>query len=178
MSAVHVNVTTRRSTHENRQWRNFWFWFCSNRRTLSGAAEAVRRLWHRLNRRLNSPTGLRPNTAICTVGAREGGADRGAPASPGVVRDVAAEAAAAAARLGRRGDRAAAADHHRAGHRQRHVRHAAQPATQGHLLRTQVGCLYLLFTSKVEKSKVFPYSLPGVGSGADPGVQSVSPQVT
>ena len=70
MSAVHVNVTTRRSTHENRQWRNFWFWFCSNRRTLSGAAEAVRRFWHRLNRRLNSPTGLRPNTAIYTVGAR------------------------------------------------------------------------------------------------------------
>jgi len=28
------------------------------------------------------------------------------------------------------------------------------------------------------KSKVFPYSLPSVGSGADPGVQAVSPQVT
>ena len=28
------------------------------------------------------------------------------------------------------------------------------------------------------KSKVLPYSLPSVGSGADPGVQAVSPQVT
>ena len=26
--------------------------------------------------------------------------------------------------------------------------------------------------------KVFPYSLPSVGPGADPGVQAVSPQVT
>ena len=29
-----------------------------------------------------------------------------------------------------------------------------------------------------EKGKVFPYSLPSVGPGADPGVQAVSPQVT
>jgi len=28
------------------------------------------------------------------------------------------------------------------------------------------------------KGKVFPYSLPSVGSGADPGVQAFSPQVT
>ena len=28
------------------------------------------------------------------------------------------------------------------------------------------------------KVKVFPYSLPSVGPGADPGVQAVSPQVT
>jgi len=28
------------------------------------------------------------------------------------------------------------------------------------------------------KGKVFPYSLPRVGPGADPGVQAVSPQVT
>jgi len=28
------------------------------------------------------------------------------------------------------------------------------------------------------KGKVFPYSLPSVGPGADPGVQAVSPQVT
>jgi len=27
------------------------------------------------------------------------------------------------------------------------------------------------------KGKVFPYSLPSVGPGADPGVQAVSPQV-
>ena len=30
----------------------------------------------------------------------------------------------------------------------------------------------------VVKGKVFPYSLPSVGPGADPGVQAVSPQVT
>ena len=28
------------------------------------------------------------------------------------------------------------------------------------------------------KGKVFPYSLPSVGPGADPGVHAVSPQVT
>jgi len=31
---------------------------------------------------------------------------------------------------------------------------------------------------KFKKGKVFPYSLPSVGPGADPGVQAVSPQVT
>ena len=31
---------------------------------------------------------------------------------------------------------------------------------------------------KLVKGKVFPYSLPSVGPGADPGVQAVSPQVT
>jgi len=31
---------------------------------------------------------------------------------------------------------------------------------------------------KKSKGKVFPYSLPSVGPGADPGVQAVSPQVT
>ena len=30
----------------------------------------------------------------------------------------------------------------------------------------------------VKKGKVFPYSLPSVGPGADPGVQTVSPHVT
>ena len=29
-----------------------------------------------------------------------------------------------------------------------------------------------------KKGKVFPYSLPSVGPGADPSVQAVSPQVT
>jgi len=29
-----------------------------------------------------------------------------------------------------------------------------------------------------KKGKGFPYSIPSVGSGADPGVQAVSPQVT
>ena len=33
-------------------------------------------------------------------------------------------------------------------------------------------------TTTAKKSKVFPYSLPSVGPGADPGVQAVSPQVT
>jgi len=32
--------------------------------------------------------------------------------------------------------------------------------------------------NKLLKGKVFPYSLPSVGPGADPGVQAVSPQVT
>jgi len=36
----------------------------------------------------------------------------------------------------------------------------------------------VVFIVKVKKSKVFPYSLPSVGPGADPGVQAVSPQVT
>ena len=36
---------------------------------------------------------------------------------------------------------------------------------------------YRLTRVKV-KGKVFPYSLPSVGPGADPGVQAVSPQVT
>jgi len=31
---------------------------------------------------------------------------------------------------------------------------------------------------KKGKGKVFPYSLPSVVPGADPGVQAVSPQVT
>ena len=30
----------------------------------------------------------------------------------------------------------------------------------------------------IKKNKVFPYSLPSVGPGTDPGVQAVSPQVT
>ena len=35
-----------------------------------------------------------------------------------------------------------------------------------------------IFTTWGKKGKVFPYSLPSVGPGADPGVQAVSPQVT
>jgi len=30
----------------------------------------------------------------------------------------------------------------------------------------------------VKNGKGFPYSIPSVGPGADPGVQAVSPQVT
>ena len=33
-------------------------------------------------------------------------------------------------------------------------------------------------TTLRDKGKGFPYSLPSVGTGADPGVQAVSPQVT
>jgi len=36
----------------------------------------------------------------------------------------------------------------------------------------------LIVDIKKVKGKVFPYSLPSVGPGADPGVQAVSPQVT
>ena len=42
-------------------------------------------------------------------------------------------------------------------------------------------CLYrsqAFWRCKKGKGKVFPYSLPSVGPGADPGVQAVSPQVT
>jgi len=41
-------------------------------------------------------------------------------------------------------------------------------------------CLYtrVMHARSVKKGKVFPYSLPSVGPGADPGVQAVSPQVT
>ena len=36
-------------------------------------------------------------------------------------------------------------------------------------------CCHIYFS---KKGNVFPYSLPSVGPGADPGVQAVSPQVT
>ena len=41
-------------------------------------------------------------------------------------------------------------------------------------------CFCVLPFTSVNKGngKVFPYSLPSVGPGADPGVQAVSPQVT
>jgi len=38
--------------------------------------------------------------------------------------------------------------------------------------------MVLLTCLLTKKGKVFPYSLPSVGPGADPGVQAVSPQVT
>ena len=37
---------------------------------------------------------------------------------------------------------------------------------------------YIEHACALGKGKVFPYSLPSVGPGADPGVQAVSPQVT
>ena len=53
--------------------------------------------------------------------------------------------------------------------------------------QVEVSAVFLLFRYKIKpkiplycssKGKVFPYSLPSVGPGADPGVQAVSPQVT
>ena len=41
----------------------------------------------------------------------------------------------------------------------------------------QLGCVAPVY-KKSKKGKVFPYSLPSVGPGADPGVQAVSSQVT
>ena len=40
------------------------------------------------------------------------------------------------------------------------------------------GCSRWSFPGEEVKGKVFPYSLPSVGPGADPGVQAVSPRVT
>jgi len=39
-------------------------------------------------------------------------------------------------------------------------------------------CELLCYSKKSKKGKGFPYSLPSVRPGADPGVQAVSPQVT
>jgi len=49
-----------------------------------------------------------------------------------------------------------------------------------HVLLTVSDFLWLLIlhVNGGKKGKVFPYSLPSVGPGADPGVQAVSPQVT
>ena len=44
--------------------------------------------------------------------------------------------------------------------------------------QTKVSDFGLRLKFKTKKGKVFPYSLPSVGPGADPGVQAVSPQVT
>jgi len=41
-----------------------------------------------------------------------------------------------------------------------------------------LGWPFSMLTYKCKKGKVFPYSLPSVGPGADPGVQAVSQQVT
>ena len=44
--------------------------------------------------------------------------------------------------------------------------------------RTEVMRILVGFRTVKVKGKIFPYSLPSVGPGADPGVQAVSPQVT
>ena len=43
---------------------------------------------------------------------------------------------------------------------------------------TLIAMLNFTNASVVKKGKVLPYSLLSVGSGADPGVQAVNPQVT
>ena len=47
--------------------------------------------------------------------------------------------------------------------------------TYEHFLQMTVGLGFCVF---VVKGKGFPYSIPSVGPGADPGVQAVSLQVT
>ena len=52
-------------------------------------------------------------------------------------------------------------------------------ATQhGEIVRLEARTNACTTASVIGKGKVFPYSLPSVGPGADPGVQAVSPQVT
>ena len=46
------------------------------------------------------------------------------------------------------------------------------------VLKCRIDVLNHFYPPAVKKGKVFPYSLPSVGPGADPGVQAVSPQVT
>jgi len=53
------------------------------------------------------------------------------------------------------------------------------PLTISCFSKIQIGFTFLVLAHMGKgKSKVFPYSLPSVGPGADPGVQAVSPQVT
>jgi len=53
-----------------------------------------------------------------------------------------------------------------------------QPMSERHSLKTTHLTSVSALPYKTKKGKVFPYSLPSVGPGADPGVQAVSPQVT
>ena len=53
------------------------------------------------------------------------------------------------------------------------------PLTVSCFSKIQIGFTFLVPAHLgKDKGKVFPYSLPSVGPGADPGVQAVSPQVT
>jgi len=53
------------------------------------------------------------------------------------------------------------------------------PLTVSCFSKFQIGFTFLVPAHPGKgKGKVFPYSLPSVGPGADPGVQAVSPQVT
>ena len=69
----------------------------------------------------------------------------------------------------------------RAGHRRRPMSRGALQAAAGncrqHSAQPSKAARSPLPPTRV-KGKVFPYSLPSVGPGADPGVQAVSPQVT
>ena len=69
---------------------------------------------------------------------------------------------------------------------------SVQPSDVGFVLLSVMGALDFVMiatalltafntrsvTNHIKKRKVFPYSIPSVGPGADPGVQAVSPQVT
>jgi len=46
------------------------------------------------------------------------------------------------------------------------------------ICRTAIGYVIIRPLQRAVEVKGFPYSLPSVGPGADPGVQAVSPQVT
>ena len=52
------------------------------------------------------------------------------------------------------------------------------PLTVSCFSKIQIGFTFLVPAHLGKKGKGFPYSLPSVGPGADPGVQAVSPQVT
>jgi len=55
-----------------------------------------------------------------------------------------------------------------------HPSPAATPAS----ITTTTTIIIIIPATIGKKAKSFPYSLPSVGPGADPGVQAVSPQVT
>ena len=56
--------------------------------------------------------------------------------------------------------------------------HLTQPASQTNNTTQNSFNTHIFFIYVLKKGKNFPYSLPSVGPGADPGVQAVSPQVT
>jgi len=59
-----------------------------------------------------------------------------------------------------------------------HGLRASRPYQYVATCRVGLGRVVLSRVEENLKGKVFPYSLPSVGPGADPGVQAVSPQVT
>jgi len=53
-----------------------------------------------------------------------------------------------------------------------------RPAETDEWIEVLFSMNHVFVLGKKKVGKVFPYSLPSVGPGADPGVQAVSPQVT